>query len=489
MVEDAAKGANRVSDRANQISLWAGMLGLCFFPLSISLSQGFLAVALVALLFRVRWSGTATWTADFRRVIILVLLLYGSWFVSAALHALLEGSISPLRAALKSDLKDVWLVGTAVWVYHHGTVSARHRSLLLRAVAVAFFIVIGTGFLSVFTPFRLSKTLYHLQHGLNFSSEARLQHPMFTLPFDITLYMPVGMLGTHLAYGAQLGFFFIPLALYVLNRWVQRPWFRSWQLVDWIPTLLLGIASLVLILNNARSALFGVLSALLAGIFFLTYRKWKRRAWTLAPVPVLLLLVAVSVTVANADVREFLMQSVGLEKKHSDYQRVMLWSTASQLALDHPVIGVGPNRFSEAVADRMHETAADRPYLWYLYMQTERGHSHNDFLHNITTAGLPAGLLFLLFWAALLGLAAGNAGDSDDRFSSNTTNAADSEPPLDRMLVTMRPYLPYMPLLLFAGGIFQCYFLDDQVLMPFWMSVGLAALARKAETSAVTSMG
>ena len=81
MVEDAAKGANRVSDRANQISLWAGMLGLCFFPLSISLSQGFLAVALVALLFRVRWSGTGAWTADFRRVIILVLLLYGSWFV------------------------------------------------------------------------------------------------------------------------------------------------------------------------------------------------------------------------------------------------------------------------------------------------------------------------------------------------------------------------------------------------------------------------
>lgn len=459
----------------NRFSLWTGMIALCCSPLSISLSQSFLALALLSLLLYVGQGGRReSWTPDFRRVILAALLLYGTWLLSALVHSVFKASVAPLRTALSSDLKDVWLLGTALWVYHHGTVSARHRSLLLRSVAVTFLLLLGTGLISVFTPFRLSRALYHLEHGLTFSAEARLQHPMFTLLPGLTLHMPVGMLGTHLAFGAQLGFFFIPLTLYVLNSWVFRPYFRHWKAEDWIPAGVLAIAAFVLLLNNARSAIFGVLSALLAGIIFLSYRRWKRSAWRLAPVPVLLLLIAAVTTVVNAEVREFLMQSVGLEKKHSDYQRVMLWSTASEVFLDHPITGVGPGNFSEVVADRMHEKAADRPYLWYLYMQTERGHSHNDFLHNLTTAGLPAGLAFLAFWAAVLSLSAGR--DTADRFTEDARG-------LERLVSSARPFVPFMPLLLLAGGAFQCYFLDDQVLMPFWMSVGLAALARKAEFS------
>jgi O-antigen ligase len=465
----------RRSDKASEISLWAGILALCFSPLSISLSQGFLAVALVALLICMRSNPMQKWTADFRRVILLALLLYGSWFCSAALHALMAGSLSPVSAALRTDLKDIWLMGTAIWVYHHGNVSERHRTLLLRGVAAVFFLILATGLISVFTPFRLSRTLYHLQHGLIFSKEARLQHPMFTPLPGITLYMPVGMLGTHLAYGAQLGFFIIPLTLYVLGLWIERPWFRSWHASDLAAALLLGLSLFVLMLNNARSAIFGVLSALLAGLIILTYRRWKRRLWALAPVTVLLISAPAVAMVADENVGEFLMQSIGLEKKHSDYQRVMLWSTTSGLVLEHPVIGVGPGRFSEFVAERMHAIAAESPYLWYLFMQTERGHAHNDLLHNLATAGIPAGLLFLMFWAALLALAAGE--EASDRFSGESAML------LDRIMILMRPYLPFMPLLLLFGGVFQCYFLDDQVLMPFWMSVGLAALARKAETT------
>lgn len=499
--------------RAGTMSLWAGGLAVLWMPVSISLAQFFYAVAMLLLL--VEWWQTRgvhdAWPPRFRRLMLTVVMLYGSWVLSAVVHATLTGSTSPLSALLRSDLKDVLLSGMAVWALHHAQHSPGRRRDLYRFVAGGFLIVLLSGLVAVFSPYRLSRILYHMQHGWTFSADARLQHPMFHLPLGfarIPLHMPVGFLGTHLAYGAQLGLYFIPVVLFLMDRlllWQDRSGdggqgpgaigprlsrvapFRRWGLfaIDRTTLIVSGLAVLaavVLLLNNARSALVGIIIALLAGVMILSGRRWKKRAWLLL-VPVLggagIVLGGMLATGRGHALRELLMQSVGLEEKHSDYQRVMLWSTVGRLIREQPIIGTGPGQFSDSVLDRMNEQAADRPWLWYLYMQTERGHAHNDFLHQLASAGLPAALLFVLLWYWILRMAFGQTGGelTPNGQPETASNAGGGFRP-DEMF---REFIPFAPLLLFAGGVFQCFFLDDQVLLPFWLMVGLAYQAREGQ--------
>ena len=461
----------------DRFSLFTGIIGCISLTLSISVSQSMFVLALLSLLIVKLLSRSvgpspslSKYSTGFTKLLVAGLLLYASWLLSAVLHSISSMSIQPITALLKSDFKDVWLMFVAVWVYHHSS-HTEHRKLVLRAIAIGFLIVILTGLVSAFSPYRLSKLLYHMKHGWEFSAAARLQHPMLTLPFGITLYMPVGMLGTHLAFGAQLGFAIVPLLLFTIDRYIQKPWFRGWSLADWSVLFLLAVAGIVFGLTNARSAVLGVLSALLVGVVFLTYRKWQKKVLRLAWVP-FLVIAGFVLLIVNDSSRDFLMQSFGFEQKHSDYQRIMLWSSAIEVAAKNPVFGVGPGMFSDAVVNQMNALSKDRPYLWYLFMQVERGHAHNDLLHHLVTGGVVSALLFLYFWSRVLFLCLGS---TLSKFAGGGARLA------DRILAEFAPFVVFAPLILLIGGLFQCYLLDDQVLLPFWLMVGLTAVASKSD--------
>ncbi|MBW7857886.1 MAG: O-antigen ligase family protein [Leptonema sp. (in: Bacteria)] len=463
--------------RINDYSLWFGLISIIGIPISISMSQGFLAVAVILVLISRYHSkfndNTQPLPKSLRIVLIFGLSIYISWLLSAMIHSVIDRSIEPLVKATHSDLKDVWLILMSVWAFHHGSFSESHRRRLLRVVAIVFLIILLLGLVSSVTPFRLSKLFYHLQHGWHFSSEARLQHPMLHLPFGITFYMPVGLLGTHLAFGAQLAFFTIPITLYLVDHYLMKNIWSKYQLTI---VILFVLALFVLLLNNARSAILGLLSALLAGILFLSCLKWRRSALKLILPPAIVLFLVTAVAIVNPNAGDLLMQSIGIEKKHSDYQRIMLWSVTSEVALDNVVVGVGPGMFSESVYNQMNQDAIDKPYLWYLYMQTERGHAHNDFLFQVTTAGFIGGFLFIAFWISLLSMVFRTR---ENQSQTLFENESESKSEIDSFLVSFLPFVRFSPILLLFGGLFQCYFLDDQVILPFWLFVGLAALKSK----------
>lgn len=472
------------SHRIHDYSLWFGIVSIISIPISISISQGFFVVALLLVLVCRYHPKLKANTKPLPKplpkplkiLLFIGLSIYISWLVSALSHAALTQSVEPLSKAMRSDVKDLWLMAMAIWTFHHGSFSERHRRLLLRAVAVTFLITLLLGLISIFTPFRLSRLFYHLQNGWQFSAEARLQHPMIQLPFGITLYMPVGLLGTHLAYGAQLALFMVPVTLYLLDRFLIKSRFKK---SDFIIGILFVLMTFVLLLNNSRSAILGMLSALLAGILFLICLKWKKSALKLIWLPAIAIFLSAAIIIVKPSAGEHLMQSIGIEKKHSDYQRVMLWSVTSKLILDNLAVGVGPGMFSESVYNRMNQDAIDKPYLWYLYMQTERGHAHNDFLFQVATSGLMGGFLFVAFWASVLLLILREDKSDTESLLEDCQSLNLQTKEFDNLLSSFLPFVGFTPILLLFGGLFQCYFLDDQVILPFWLFVGLAALKDK----------
>jgi hypothetical protein len=92
--------------------------------------------------------------------------------------------------------------------------------------------------------------------------------------------------------------------------------------------------------------------------------------------------------------------------------------------------------------------AIKNPELYYELSVTPRGHAHNDLLHFFTTGGIFSATLFILFW--LLNI----------KFFLEAEDEQDS--------ILFSGFL-----VLFPSGFFQCYFLDDEVTLPFFVFLGI----------------
>ncbi|MEQ9365736.1 MAG: O-antigen ligase family protein [Leptospirales bacterium] len=504
---DGGASPSRAPMIAYRLSVFGGATAITTFPVSVSLSQGGLVLALLGWLF---WAvlrpkaGTAalagyadvasidderggpqTQAASDSRALPLVrhpalifaVLIYGVELISLLINGFeSDNFLAFLGRGYRSEVKDVFLVGMAFWTaaYAH---SPANRKRLERWFLIALAIMVIAGLVSIFSIYRLQKIPYHLTHGWEPGPNARYQHHVGSLfgasENPLHLYMPIGLMNTHLTYGGILMMLFPVLVFRSLSlllgplqgagaaasssgglRGLLNA-IREIQPRDWIWPLALAAASLIFILNNGRSAIFGMLLATGVGFYVLARTGWRRRVLRLLPLILLAIASLVVLDRVSAGVHSRFEQIVGAlfgREKHTDFQRTLVWQGALQLSGENPVFGVGPGNFEASIIQNVVEYGQEHLHLWVAYELAQRGHAHNDMLHFLTIAGLPALLCYLAFFYFYL------------RHILRPTGPDPN-------------FWKWGPLAILGAGLFQCYFQDDEVLLPFWALVGFAISA------------
>lgn len=436
------------------------------FPLSVSLSQLGLFITVVSWLYGYG-AGRLSVISRLPAALWAALLIYLSLFGSLLLA--LVSSPEPWQTfvrGFKTEQKDVLLLSAAIWAYHRSQDNSSRR-LILRFFQASAWLLLLSGFFSIFSKYRFSKIFYHLQHGWEGSGLARFQHhagTLFSTPeFSLHLYMPIGFMNTHLTYAALLSFFLCAYIFRFLNVFLRQPSRIRHQSV-FFNFLYLFLGFVVLLLNNGRSAMLGLFVAVLMGLVFFTARRWKKKIlWLTLPLLAGAMLLGGLFFVSGKihDRLENLVHSALGESKHTDYQRLFVWQIALDIWQNDPLSGAGPGNFVPRANEAVVRYSQEKPRLWYAYQVIQRGHAHNDFLHLLAIGGLCAAAFYLLFFSKLL-------------------HASFQWPIRGWKYACFR----FSPLVLLFAGLLQCYFQDDETVMPFFLLTGflLGATTRQRET-------
>ena len=170
----------------------------------------------------------------------------------------------------------------------------------------------------------------------------------------------------------------------LFSRHIQWRWFSG------IGTVLVGSA---LVLTFSKGALLFGLPALLVvlwggGLVLLRQRGQSTHVlWTLAAIGALTLVALIPFWGTERFQRLLDFQG------GTGFVRLQLWRSAWQMALDHPLFGVGPDNFLYA-----YRSFYLLPAAW---QEPNLNHPHNWFLDWWTRLGVP-GLLLALLWFGTL---------------------------------------------------------------------------------------
>lgn len=450
-----------ILSKLETISFSVGIIGIIFLPFSLSITQGFLYLASLLLLISLIFNKQKIHKFPIVFVVLYIWLYFISFFHNLS-----------FKEMIQTEGKDIFLVMYFLWSYYF--IQSSYQKKLLYFINLVFILFLLIGFISLFVPFRLSNLFYHLKYGFIFDGKIRAQHLIFSLDFlpihwnlsqntfPIGIYMPVGFSGTHLSFGAQISMItFYFLSLFYIEL------FNS----NYKKKLILFIVSfyclILLFFIQARSSIFGFSIMFLT--FFITMNNqlhknvlYKKKIDNIYKsilffIITIILLIAIAIIQSEA-FREIFLQTIGLEKKHTDYQRILLWYTAIRVFFKNPIIGVGLNQFQNHVFQEILTIIQEKPLLWYPLYQTEIMHGHNDLIHFLVIGGIVAGIFYLMFfYTELKNIEIFLKHDSIIQIKRN--------PPIVFL---------YLPIFLLFAGLLQCYLLDDYTMQLFWILYGIS---------------
>ncbi len=441
-----------------RLSIFGGATAILTYPWSVSISQAGLALALLGWAW---WAVTRPQLPDALReqapelpllrhpALIAAVAIYVAQLLALLYNAATNsgelGFTAFFARGWRTELKDVFILGMAFWTAAYASTPEGRRNIP-RWFTAAVIILVVAGVISIFSKWRLHKLPYHIQHGWEATAAARFQHYLLTVG-GVHVYMPIGLTNTHLTYGGMLMLVFPFLTFRVLHVYLERPLaLLQWKHLGKI--MLLGAAALVFLLNNGRSAILGMLIAVLVGLYWLGITHWGRKILRLLPILLLAVMALFAADRLSSGVHDRFEKIVGSllgRAKHTDFQRTLVWNGTLTVIADHPVAGVGAGNFSSSIEEHIITFSREQPHLWTAYATAQRGHAHNDMLHFLAIGGPLCLLAYLLFFGLLIHAALAREEAGWWRFGV---------------------------VALLVAGLFQCYMQDDEVLLPFWALVG-----------------
>ncbi|RHX86907.1 O-antigen ligase family protein [Leptospira stimsonii] len=421
-------------ERLRKITLFLFCASIVTIGVSVSLSQGFLVLAFLFSLFTSKTKGF------WKEPTITIAVAFFSWcLIDFWIHATNEENFSRYaKTAFNAELKDIFLFSGLIIAWN---LKKEEFPAVFRALHILFWVLLITGLVSSFSSVRLSRLISDLYRE---SPNWKFTHPMGQIG-KIPLYLPIGLMNTHLTFGGLLQFFF-PLPLFLFLKPLLK---RNWK-GALLQGMILVLFLYVVFLNNARSSIIGALFSSFSAFLVLgpIRRELPTAKILFASAGAVFLLVLLGIGLSFTEAGQKITDPIFGKEKHTDAGRTFIWDSTFPLIEKNPVIGVGPGNYNREIEKSRIAHSEKYRELYYFYETTQRGHAHNDTFHLFAVFGFPAIFLFIAFGTSLY----------------------------YRLLSTTLPYeqsLYFFGLSgFFLSGLFQCYFQDDEVVILFWILSG-----------------
>ncbi|HDL02794.1 MAG: hypothetical protein DRP46_03250 [Candidatus Zixiibacteriota bacterium] len=148
-----------------------------------------------------------------------------------------------------------------------------------------------------------------------------------------------------------------------------------------------ALAAIASILSFSRGAQLAILITLIIFLIFFAKKSWRLPAAAM-------IVAAVIVCMLSPAIQKRYKDIITVEL-NSDYKfggsRMIIWEASFNMVKAHPVFGVGQGNYG-LFYDTFRAPRDDRHH----------GHAHNDILNVAAYAGIPAALIFIAFWAAIV---------------------------------------------------------------------------------------
>ncbi|MDF3820554.1 O-antigen ligase family protein [Leptospira sp. 96542] len=392
-------------------------LGLFFVfaPVSVSFSQISIGVSFF-LLFPLRYQ-KCQWKDP---LLLFALLLYISITIP---NLWLERSLPWKRIFTYSETSDVWMV---LVLLLGSILTTDEKEKLKTYIYLGAVVLVLTGLISLFFPYRLSN---FVMDGLKYVDGKRLPHKLMDLRPNIALYLPIGFQNTHLSLGGLLALY-LPWLFIGIDSKKKTKWVFSF--------LFLILGFIVLFFNQSRSVLFGIIIA----PFLMQNFQWdfvqRQKKKFIFFILIILLFVALLFQYnwlfkkAITDI---------FAKRSLENQRVLIHKANYSMLSEYWKTGIGSGNYPEQFKKSMENFVLENPEMYYEVSITPKKHAHFDLLHFWILGGIPGLLCFVGFVFIVT-----------TRMKLEKNNA--------KYLIGI--------ITIFLASVFQCYLLDDEVILPLF---------------------
>jgi O-antigen ligase len=402
------------------------------FPVSVTISQTF--AVLGSIFFILDAGNKKKLIRKFTYpIFIMGVVVYLTLFISYLFH--LNSYKDYISGLIKGEISDIWF---CIVFLSFGFLARDRENLNYFKIAYFFALgfILSSGLISMFTPFRLPS---YILNNFSVVEGARAQHFAGEL-FGFNTYLPNGLMNTHLTFGGLLGLFYPGLIAYYIYKFPERKEYKNI-----FYSFIIILFSILLFYNQSRSIWIGILFATVVMI-----RKWnnfvkefinKERIVYFLLTFALIFLVGIFFVKKNWLLQRAFTESI--EQNTTENQRYFIFKNTINMIKDNPLLGVGPGNFYKEHLSYSNNMVKEHQELLYELSITPRGHAHNDLLHLFAVGGIFSFIAYVLFWFMNI------------RFFLEAEDEKDS--------ILFSGFLVFFP-----AGFFQCYFLDDEVALPFF---------------------
>ena len=400
------------------------------------------------------------------RVFLMSIALFGVILISDIYHFLFssypsQNSVSKFFSVLMKG--DLMLMLFAILVWRTAQEESKLKTIK-KGFTILIILLIIFSLASLFSDLPLSSPLLG---QLNYSSSNRPQNLLFTLG-GIAIYSPQGFMSTRLTCAGML----IAVLPYLIGEGLQSfSQKKNFQAAFYTFFFVLGFC--VLWLTGVRSALLGLVGSLLIFLGSLRLRltlvsfkkitKQNKKILSYVFVGFFLLILGLITLVAHFKLHKDLLRPV---LRLSDFGRAFMWSESGEIIKEYPVSGVGSKNYSYVSANWRKEFLEVNPDTWYFMHFIPKGHAHSDILDLWYKHGFFAVFFYLAVFFLVL------------KYMFYPVLGAKGE--------RRNIFLLCGCVALFLAGFAQCYLMDDEVGLIFWLSLALG-LGTGPQRSALSS--